>query len=56
MPQPPRDAINTTLYDCCHCEAGLTPDQESMAFWPDELRRSDTQLYGHVAYELMEGA
>jgi len=27
-----------------------------MAFWTDELRRSDTLLYGRVAYELMEGA
>ncbi len=27
-----------------------------MAFWTDELRRSDTLLYGRVTYELMEGA
>ena len=37
-------------------EAGLPPDAESMAFWTDELRRSDTLLYGRVTYELMEGA
>ncbi len=27
-----------------------------MAFWTDELRRSDTLLHGRVTYELMEGA
>ncbi len=26
------------------------------SFWTDELRRSDTLLYGRVTYELMEGA
>ncbi len=56
MTQPLRYAINTTLDGCCHHEAGLPPDAESMAFWTDELRRSDTLLYGRVTYELMEGA
>ncbi len=54
--QPLRYAINTTLDGCCHHEAGLPPDAESMAFWTDELRRSDTLLYGRITYELMEGA
>ncbi len=54
--QPLRYAINTTLDGCCHHEAGLPPDAESMAFWTDELHRSDTLLYGRVTYELMEGA
>ncbi|MCD2168285.1 dihydrofolate reductase family protein [Microbacterium sp. JC 701] len=56
MTQPLRYAINTTLDGCCHHEAGLPPDAESMAFWTDELRRSDTLLYGRVTYELMEAA
>ncbi len=54
--QPLRYAINVTLDGCCSHEAGLPPDSESMAFWTDELRRSDTLLYGRVTYELMEGA
>ena len=56
MTQPLRYAINVTLDGCCSHEEGLPPDDESMAFWTDELRRSDTLLYGRVAYELMEGA
>ena len=56
MPQPLRYAINTTLDGCCSHEEGLPPDEESMAFWTDELRRSDTLLYGRVTYELMQGA
>jgi len=56
MTQPLRYAINVTLDGCVHHEAGLPPDAESMAFWTDELRRSDTLLYGRVTYELMEGA
>jgi len=56
MTQPLRYAINVTLDGCVHHEAGLPPDAESMAFWTDELRRSDTLLYGRVTFELMEGA
>lgn len=56
MPQPLRYAINVTLDGCCSHEEGLPPDGESMAFWTDELRRSDTLLYGRVTYELMQGA
>lgn len=56
MTQPLRYAINVTLDGCVHHEAGLPPDAESMAFWTDELRRSDTLLYGRVTYELMQGA
>ncbi|MFJ4159601.1 dihydrofolate reductase family protein [Microbacterium testaceum] len=56
MTQPLRYAINVTLDGCVHHEAGLPPDAESMAFWTDELRRSDTLLYGRVTYELMESA
>lgn len=56
MTQPLRYAINVTLDGCCSHEEGLPPDAESMAFWTDELRRSDTLLYGRVTYELMQGA
>jgi dihydrofolate reductase len=56
MSQPLRYAINVTLDGCCSHEEGLPPDAESMAFWTDELRRSDTLLYGRVTYELMQGA
>ena len=54
--RPLRYSINVTLDGCVHHEAGLPPDAESMAFWTDELLRSDTLLYGRVTYELMEGA
>ena len=54
MTQSLRYAINVTLDGCCSHEAGLPPDAESMAFWTDELRRSDTLLYGRVTYELMQ--
>ncbi|WP_295789671.1 dihydrofolate reductase family protein [uncultured Microbacterium sp.] len=56
MTQPLRYAINVTLDGCCSHEEGLPPDEESMAFWTDELRRSDTLLYGRITYELMQGA
>lgn len=56
MTQPLRHGINVCLDGCVHHEAGLPPDAESMAFWTDELRRSETLLYGRVTYELMEGA
>ena len=53
MTQPLRYGINVTLDGCVHHEAGLPPDAESMAFWTDELRRSDTLLYGRVTFEMM---
>lgn len=56
MTQPLRYAINVTLDGCVHHEAGLAPDAESMAFWTDELRRSDTVFYGRVTYEMMRDA
>jgi dihydrofolate reductase len=56
VPQPLRPGINVTLDGCRSHEKGLPLDEESMAFWSDELRRSDTLLYGRVNYELVEGA
>ena len=56
MTQPLRYGINVSLDGCVHHEAGLPPDAELMAFWTDELRRSDALPYGRVTYELTEGA
>ncbi|MFB3978457.1 dihydrofolate reductase family protein [Microbacterium proteolyticum] len=56
MTQPLRYGINVTLDGCVHHETGLPPDAESMAFWTDELRRSDTLLYGRVTFEMMRAA
>lgn len=54
--RPLRYAINVTLDGCCHHEAGIAPDEESMHFWTQELSRSDAELYGRVTYEMMEAA
>lgn len=54
--RPLRYGINVTLDGCCHHEAGLPPDAESMAFWTAELERSDALLYGRVTYSMMESA
>jgi dihydrofolate reductase len=51
-----RYAINVTLDGCCHHEAGLAPDEESMRFWTAEMERADALLYGRVTYEMMESA
>lgn len=54
--RPLRYAINVTLDGCCHHEAGLPPDAESMRFWTAEIERADALLYGRVTYEMMESA
>lgn len=54
--RPLRYAINVTLDGCCHHEAGLPPDAESMRFWTAELARADALLYGRVTYEMMASA
>ncbi|MFF2053298.1 dihydrofolate reductase family protein [Leifsonia sp. NPDC058194] len=54
--RPLRYAINVTLDGCCHHEAGLPPDEESMRFWTAELERADALLFGRVTYEMMESA
>lgn len=51
-----RYSINVTLDGCCHHEAGLPPDDESMQYWTDQIRGADTLLYGRVTYEMMESA
>ncbi|WP_243228296.1 dihydrofolate reductase family protein [Microbacterium sp. CIAB417] len=51
-----RYAINVTLDGCCHHEAGLAPDEESMQYWTTEMARADALLFGRVTYEMMESA
>jgi dihydrofolate reductase len=48
--------VNVTLDGCCHHEAGLPPDEESMRFWTTEMARADALLFGRVTYEMMESA
>lgn len=54
--RPLRYAINVTLDGCCHHEAGLPPDEESMRFWTAEMERADALLFGRVTYQMMEAA
>jgi len=54
--RPLRYAINVTLDGCCHHEAGLPPDEESMRYWTAEMERADGVLYGRVTYQMMEEA
>ena len=54
--RPLRYSINVTLDGCCHHEAGLPPDEESMRFWTAELERADALLFGRVTYEMMQSA
>lgn len=54
--RPLRYAINVTLDGCCHHEAGIAPDEESMAYWTSEMERADALLFGRVTYEMMESA
>ena len=54
--RPLRYSINVTLDGCCHHEAGLPPDDESMRYWADEMERADALLFGRVTYQMMESA
>lgn len=54
--RPLRYAINVTLDGCCHHEAGLPPDEESMRYWTAELERAYALLFGRVTYQMMESA
>lgn len=35
--RPLRYSINLTLDGCCHHDAGLPPDDESMQYWFDKM-------------------
>jgi dihydrofolate reductase len=54
--RPLRYSINVTLDGCCHHEAGLPPDEESMGYWTAAMARADALLFGRVTYEMMESA
>lgn len=54
--RPLRYSINVTLDGCCHHEAGLPPDEESMRYWTEEMARADALLFGRVTYQMMESA
>src|SRR3954467_435900 len=54
--RPLRYSINVTLDGCCHHEAGLPPDEESMRYWTTEMGRADALLFGRVTYQMMESA
>ncbi|MBM9460208.1 dihydrofolate reductase family protein [Nocardioides sp. zg-536] len=54
--RPLRYSINLTLDGCCHHEAGLAPDEESMRYWTAQLARADALLLGRVTYQMMEAA
>lgn len=51
-----RYSINVTLDGCCHHEAGLPPDEESMQYWTAEMEWADALLFGRVTYEIMQSA
>lgn len=54
--RPLRYSINIALDGCCHHEAGIAPDAESMRYWTDQMERVDALLFGRVTYEMMESA
>jgi dihydrofolate reductase len=54
--RPLRYSINVTIDGCCHHEAGVAPDEESMRYWTDQMERADALLYGRVTYEMMQAA
>jgi dihydrofolate reductase len=54
--RPLRYSINVTLDGCCHHEAGLPPDEESMRYWTAAMEQADALLFGRVTYQMMESA
>ena len=54
--RPLRYSINVTLDGCCHHEAGIPPDEESMGYWTEAMGQADALLFGRVTYEMMESA
>src|SRR4029078_481964 len=54
--RPLRYSINVTLDGCCHHEAGIAPDEESMRYWTEQLERGDALLFCRGAHEMMESA
>lgn len=54
--RPLRYAINVTLDGCCHHEAGVAPDEDSMRYWTEQMGAADALLFGRVTYEMMQSA
>ncbi|MGY6502042.1 MAG: dihydrofolate reductase family protein [Acidimicrobiales bacterium] len=54
--RPLRYSINVTLDGCCHHEAGLPPDEESMRYWTAQIERADALIFGRVTFQMMEAA
>jgi dihydrofolate reductase len=54
--RPLRYSINVTLDGCCHHEAGLPPDEESMRYWTTVMEQADALLFGRKTYQMMESA
>ncbi|HEX2577036.1 MAG TPA: dihydrofolate reductase family protein [Aquihabitans sp.] len=54
--RPLRYSINVTLDGCCHHDAGLPPDEESMRYWTAQMERADALLFGRVTYAMMASA
>jgi dihydrofolate reductase len=54
--RPLRYSINVTLDGCCHHEAGLPPDDQSMRYWTAQMERADALIFGRVTYGMMESA
>jgi dihydrofolate reductase len=54
--RPLRYSINVTLDGCCHHEAGIAPDDESMRYWTAAMERADALIFGRVTYQMMESA
>ncbi|MET3808149.1 dihydrofolate reductase [Nakamurella sp. UYEF19] len=54
--RPLRYSINVTLDGCCHHEAGLPPDEDSMRYWTAQMQRADALLFGRVSYQMMQSA
>lgn len=54
--RPLRYSINVTLDGCVHHEAGVAPDDESMAYWTAEMEKADALLFGRTTYEMMQDA
>jgi hypothetical protein len=54
--RPLRYSINVTLDGCCHHEAGLPPDEESIRYCTAQTEQADALLFGRVTYDMMESA
>ena len=47
----PGGAINITLDGCCHHEAGIPPDEESMRYWTAAMERADALILEHCSID-----